>query len=60
LPAGAILCNHCGFNRQTGTTLQRLLEVMTVRSWLKTASSMIRFLWRQQAGRIRKNSCISA
>src|SRR5205085_1022662 len=26
LPRGATLCNHCGFNRDTGATLQRVYE----------------------------------
>ncbi len=26
VPRGSIICNHCGFNRQTGTTIQRVHE----------------------------------
>jgi hypothetical protein len=26
LPRGAVVCNHCGYDRQTGTTLERVYE----------------------------------
>jgi hypothetical protein len=42
LPAGAILCNHCGFNRQTGTTLQRVHEKAEY-EWEPSPAFAVRF-----------------
>src|SRR6184192_1957946 len=42
LPAGAVLCNYCGYNRQTGVTHRRIHEKMSKR-WVPGLEPTARF-----------------